>query len=58
MVGDLLSAEGVAINLLKRFSEQKLPKASELDWLVSEQEVPQKVWFIANVITFLVFKNP
>ncbi|XP_068218590.1 run domain Beclin-1-interacting and cysteine-rich domain-containing protein [Palaemon carinicauda] len=43
IMGDLLSAEGVAINLLKRFSEQKLPKASELDWLISEQEVPQKL---------------
>lgn len=43
VMGDLLSAEGVAINLLKRFSEQKLPKASELDWLVSEQDVPQKL---------------
>ncbi|XP_042890277.1 run domain Beclin-1-interacting and cysteine-rich domain-containing protein-like isoform X2 [Penaeus japonicus] len=40
--GDL-TAENVALNLLKHFSEQKLPKASELEWLVSEQEAPQKL---------------
>lgn len=40
--GDL-TAENVALNLLKHFSDQKLPKASELEWLVSEQEAPQKV---------------
>lgn len=40
---DITSAENVAINLLKRFNEQRLPKASELEWLVSEQDVPQKV---------------
>ncbi|KAK7080388.1 hypothetical protein SK128_014848 [Halocaridina rubra] len=43
VASDMTSAESVAINLLKHFSEQKLPKASELDWLVSEQEVPQKL---------------
>lgn len=40
---DLTSAENVAINLLKNFNEQRLPKASELEWLVSEEEAPQKV---------------
>lgn len=40
--GDL-TAENVALNLLKHFSDQKLPKASELEWLVSEQEAPQKL---------------
>ncbi|KAK8749524.1 hypothetical protein OTU49_015407 [Cherax quadricarinatus] len=40
---DLTSAENVALNLLKHFNEQRLPKASELEWLVSEQDVPQKL---------------
>lgn len=40
---DFTSAENVAINLLKHFNEQRLPKASELEWLVSEQDVPQKL---------------
>ncbi|MPC14171.1 Run domain Beclin-1-interacting and cysteine-rich domain-containing protein [Portunus trituberculatus] len=39
---DLTSAEKVAINLLKNFNEQRLPKASELEWLVTEEEAPQK----------------
>ena len=38
-----MSAESVAIALLKRFSEKQLPKASELEWLVSEQDAPQRV---------------
>lgn len=40
---DLTAAENVAINLLKNFNEQRLPKASELEWLVSEEEAPQKL---------------
>ncbi|XP_045131398.1 run domain Beclin-1-interacting and cysteine-rich domain-containing protein-like isoform X2 [Portunus trituberculatus] len=40
---DLTSAEKVAINLLKNFNEQRLPKASELEWLVTEEEAPQKL---------------
>ncbi|KAK4302457.1 hypothetical protein Pmani_025454 [Petrolisthes manimaculis] len=40
---DMTSAENVAINLLKHFNEQRLPKASELEWLVSEKDVPQKL---------------
>ncbi|XP_045609721.1 run domain Beclin-1-interacting and cysteine-rich domain-containing protein [Procambarus clarkii] len=40
---DLTSAENVALNLLKHFNEQRLPKACELEWLVSEQDVPQKL---------------
>ncbi|KAG0717952.1 Run domain Beclin-1-interacting and cysteine-rich domain-containing protein [Chionoecetes opilio] len=40
---DLTSAEKVAISLLKNFNEQRLPKASELEWLVSEEEAPQKL---------------
>ncbi|KAK6195419.1 hypothetical protein SNE40_000855 [Patella caerulea] len=39
--GSYLSAESVAISLIKKFSEKKLPKASDLEWLVSEQDAPQ-----------------
>lgn len=38
-----LSAESVALSLLRKFSEKQLPKASDLQWLVSEQEAPQRV---------------
>ena len=38
-----VSAESVAISLLKKFSEKQLPKASDLEWLVSEQDAPQQV---------------
>ncbi|XP_054706694.1 run domain Beclin-1-interacting and cysteine-rich domain-containing protein-like [Uloborus diversus] len=38
-----LSAESVALSLIRRFSEKHLPKASELQWLVSEQEAPQRL---------------
>ena len=37
------AAETVAISLLRRFSEKQLPKASDLVWLVSEQDAPQAV---------------
>ncbi|KAH9491807.1 hypothetical protein Btru_029560 [Bulinus truncatus] len=43
-LGDSLnpgSAESIAISLLKKFSEKHLPKASELQWLVTEVDVPQ-----------------
>ena len=39
----VVSAEGVALSLLKLFGEKHLPRASELRWLVSEQEAPQQV---------------
>ena len=39
----LLSAESVALSLIKKFSEKQLPKASDLQWLVSEQDAPQAV---------------
>ncbi|XP_070537841.1 run domain Beclin-1-interacting and cysteine-rich domain-containing protein-like [Ptychodera flava] len=35
------TADAVAICLLKKFSAKQLPAASDLDWLVSEQDVPQ-----------------
>ncbi|XP_013067442.2 run domain Beclin-1-interacting and cysteine-rich domain-containing protein-like isoform X2 [Biomphalaria glabrata] len=37
------SAEYIAISLLKKFSEKHLPKASELEWLVNEVDVPQSL---------------
>ncbi|OAD58627.1 Run domain Beclin-1 interacting and cystein-rich containing protein, partial [Eufriesea mexicana] len=36
-----MSAEGVALSLLSKFSEKQLPRASELQWLVSEKDAPQ-----------------
>ncbi|XP_034175276.1 run domain Beclin-1-interacting and cysteine-rich domain-containing protein rubicon isoform X2 [Osmia lignaria lignaria] len=38
-----MSAEGVALSLLSRFSEKQLPRASELQWLVSEKDAPQRL---------------
>lgn len=38
---DALSAEGVALSLISKFSDKHLPKASDLMWLVSEQDVAQ-----------------
>uniref|UniRef100_A0A0B7AW37 Rubicon Homology domain-containing protein n=1 Tax=Arion vulgaris TaxID=1028688 RepID=A0A0B7AW37_9EUPU len=37
------SAEFIAISLLRKFSEKHLPKASELKWLVSEGDAPQRL---------------
>lgn len=45
-----LSAESVAISLLKKFSEKQLPKASDLIWLVPESDAPQKVIFLFDFI--------
>lgn len=42
-VVSLSSAEGVALSLLRRFSEKQLPRASELEWLVSERDAPQQL---------------
>ncbi len=39
----LHSAESVALSLIKQFKEKQLPKASDLQWLVSEQDAPQAV---------------
>lgn len=49
----LTSAENVALNLLKHFNEQRLPRASELEWLVSEQDVPQKVSSVLLTLTLV-----
>ena len=38
-----LSAEAVAKSLLKKFANKKHPAASELQWLVSENDVPQSL---------------
>ncbi|XP_057182477.1 run domain Beclin-1-interacting and cysteine-rich domain-containing protein isoform X2 [Triplophysa rosa] len=37
------SAETVAMGLLRQFEGMQLPAASELDWLVPEQDAPQKL---------------
>ncbi|XP_050307064.1 run domain Beclin-1-interacting and cysteine-rich domain-containing protein [Anthonomus grandis grandis] len=38
---DVLSPEGVALSLISKFNEKHLPKASDLEWLVSEKDAPQ-----------------
>ncbi|CAG9862967.1 unnamed protein product [Phyllotreta striolata] len=38
---DIFSAEGVAISLISKFSDKQLPRASDLEWLVSEEDAPQ-----------------
>ncbi|KAF5273557.1 hypothetical protein FQR65_LT04555 [Abscondita terminalis] len=38
---DVLSAEGVALSLISRFNEKQLPRASDLEWLVSAEDAPQ-----------------
>ncbi|CAG2059493.1 unnamed protein product, partial [Timema podura] len=38
----IVSAEGVALCLIRQFSEKHLPRASDLQWLVSEQDAPQQ----------------
>lgn len=43
LTDSIMSAEGVALSLISRFSEKHLPRASELKWLVSEQDAPQRV---------------
>uniref|UniRef100_A0A8C4R774 Rubicon autophagy regulator n=1 Tax=Eptatretus burgeri TaxID=7764 RepID=A0A8C4R774_EPTBU len=37
------SAEAVALGLLRQFAGLSLPSASQLSWLVSEEDVPQKL---------------
>ncbi|XP_065203100.1 run domain Beclin-1-interacting and cysteine-rich domain-containing protein-like isoform X2 [Planococcus citri] len=43
-----LSAENVAISLLRRFKDNQLPAASEIEWLVSEGDAPQKILPLPN----------
>ncbi|XP_041482624.1 run domain Beclin-1-interacting and cysteine-rich domain-containing protein-like isoform X1 [Lytechinus variegatus] len=38
-----LSAESIALSLIKKFSFRQLPAASELEWLVSEKDAPQQL---------------
>ncbi|XP_071478577.1 run domain Beclin-1-interacting and cysteine-rich domain-containing protein-like [Diadema antillarum] len=38
-----LSAEAIALSLIKKFSFRQLPAASELEWLVSEKDAPQQL---------------
>ncbi|XP_070213069.1 run domain Beclin-1-interacting and cysteine-rich domain-containing protein-like isoform X3 [Littorina saxatilis] len=42
------SAEAIAMSLLSQFSEKRLPKASELEWLVSEKDAPQALLPLPN----------
>ncbi|KAK6622632.1 hypothetical protein RUM43_008474 [Polyplax serrata] len=35
------NAENVALSLLKQFKKKQLPRASDLEWLVSEKDAPQ-----------------
>ncbi|KAF4526244.1 hypothetical protein B566_EDAN001929 [Ephemera danica] len=44
------SAEGVAWGLLRQFSGRALPRDSELQWLVSEQEAPQRLAVIPGKV--------
>lgn len=44
LTDSIISAEGVALCLISRFSERHLPRASELEWLVSEKDAPQQVF--------------
>ncbi|XP_066589438.1 run domain Beclin-1-interacting and cysteine-rich domain-containing protein isoform X2 [Prorops nasuta] len=39
----ITSAEGVALSLISKFNEDQLPRASELQWLVSEKDAPQQL---------------
>ncbi|KAG7207686.1 hypothetical protein KM043_009305 [Ampulex compressa] len=43
LMDSIMSAEGVALCLISRFSEKQLPRASELQWLVSEKDAPQRL---------------
>lgn len=36
---EALSAEGVALSLISKFSDKQLPRASDFSWLVSEQVI-------------------
>lgn len=40
---DVFSAESVAISLISKFKEKQLPKAADLVWLVSEEDVAQSL---------------
>lgn len=53
LTDSIMSAEGVALALISRFSQKHLPRASELKWLVSEQDAPQQVNFIKQTSYFI-----
>ncbi|XP_071838386.1 run domain Beclin-1-interacting and cysteine-rich domain-containing protein-like isoform X3 [Apostichopus japonicus] len=44
-----LSAESIALSLLKKFSLKHLPRASELEWMVSEKDAPQAMRLRGNM---------
>ncbi len=45
---DDFSAEFVAKSLLKKFDDRKLPAASDLKWMVTEEQVPQMLLPLPN----------
>ncbi len=45
---DDYSAEFVAKSLLKKFDNRKLPAASDLKWMVTEEQVPQTLLPLPN----------
>lgn len=46
---DALSAEVVGLALISKFNENHLPKISELKWLVSDEDTPQKLLPVHNL---------
>ncbi|XP_039279573.1 run domain Beclin-1-interacting and cysteine-rich domain-containing protein isoform X2 [Nilaparvata lugens] len=40
---NVVSAEAVALSLLSQFSDKQLPRASDIEWLVSEKDAPQQL---------------
>ena len=52
-----MSADSIAISLLRRFSEKQMPKASELEWLVSADDVPQEVCWQKQLMYVTVIDN-
>jgi hypothetical protein len=57
MTETVVSAEGVALSLLRQFSERHLPRASDLQWLVSEQDAPQQVQFCRPILILRSRRN-
>lgn len=56
------TAESIAIGLLHAFSDLRRVTASEFNWLISEEDVPQKVcdtpwkYMFASLVNFLWVK--
>ena len=54
LTDSIISAEGVALCLISRFSKRHLPRASELEWLVSEKDAPQQVLCFLQIKHYLL----